>query len=67
MLAMKLVTQFERGRVIGLRDGRFSLHDIAERLPYPLCMGVWSSWQGMVMPLRRLGSGRPRGTTERED
>ncbi|GBN29733.1 hypothetical protein AVEN_158406-1 [Araneus ventricosus] len=42
------LTEYERCRVVGLRKGGFSVHDIAERL-YPLCMIVGSGGQGKVL------------------
>ncbi|GFW56428.1 uncharacterized protein TNCV_2089351 [Trichonephila clavipes] len=47
------LTEFERGPVVGLREGGFSFRDIAEcdlAGMYPLCMIVGSSGQGVVLP-----------------
>ncbi|GBL76159.1 hypothetical protein AVEN_234441-1 [Araneus ventricosus] len=63
------LTEFERGRVVRLREGGFSFCDITERLGRNIstvhdCWQLWSK-EGTVS--RIPGSGRPRGTTERED
>lgn len=63
------LTEFERGRVIGLREGGFSFRDIAERLGRNVSTvhDCWVQWSRDGTASRRPGSGRPRGTTERED
>ncbi|GBN21252.1 hypothetical protein AVEN_205900-1 [Araneus ventricosus] len=63
------LTEFERGRVIGLREGGFSFRDIAERLGRNVSTvhDCWVRWSRDGTASRRPGSGRPRGTTERED
>ncbi|GBM09106.1 hypothetical protein AVEN_5289-1 [Araneus ventricosus] len=63
------LTEFERGRVIGLREGGFSFRDIAERLGQNVSTvhDCWVRWSRDGTASRRPGSGRPRGTTERED
>ncbi|GBN15118.1 hypothetical protein AVEN_224731-1 [Araneus ventricosus] len=63
------LTEFERGRVVGLREGGFSFRDIAERLGR-IAFTVhdcWQQWSREGIVSRRLGSGQPRGNTERED
>lgn len=63
------LTEFERGRVVGLREGGFSFRDIAERLGRNVSTvhECWQQWSREGTASRRPGSGRPRGTTERED
>ncbi|GBL88194.1 Transposable element Tc1 transposase [Araneus ventricosus] len=63
------LTKFERGRVIGLREGGFSFRDIAERLGRNVSTvhDCWVRWSRYGTASRRPGSRRPRGTTERED
>ncbi|GBM12740.1 hypothetical protein AVEN_228528-1 [Araneus ventricosus] len=63
------LTKFERGRVVGLREGGFSFRDIAERLGRNVSTvhDCWQQWSRESTALRRPGSGRPRGTTGRED
>ncbi|GBN00262.1 hypothetical protein AVEN_160125-1 [Araneus ventricosus] len=59
------LTEFERGRAVELREGGFSFRDIAERLGRNVST-VHDRWQQCTAS-RRPGSGRPRGTTKRED
>ncbi|GBN81563.1 hypothetical protein AVEN_58724-1 [Araneus ventricosus] len=61
--------EFERGRVVGLREGGFSFHNIAESLGRNVSTvhDCWQQWPWKGTASRRSGSGRPRGTTERED
>ncbi|GBM75265.1 hypothetical protein AVEN_214586-1 [Araneus ventricosus] len=63
------LTEFERGRVVGLREGGFSFRDIAERLGRNVSTvhDCWQQWSKEGTASRTPGSGRPRGTTERED
>ncbi|GBM00063.1 hypothetical protein AVEN_214130-1 [Araneus ventricosus] len=63
------LTEFERGRVVGLRKGEFSFRDIAERLGRNVSTvhDCWQQWSREGAASRRPSSGRPRGTTERED
>ncbi|GFV94544.1 transposable element Tc1 transposase [Trichonephila clavipes] len=63
------LTDFERGRVIGLQEGGFSYRDIAERLG-PNVSTVHDfeeQWSRDRTASRRPGSGRSRSTTESED
>ncbi|GBM76208.1 hypothetical protein AVEN_55044-1 [Araneus ventricosus] len=61
------LTEFERGRVVGLREGGFSFRDIAERLGRNVSTvhDCWQQWSREGTDSRRLGSGWPRGTTDR--
>ncbi|GBO25194.1 Transposable element Tc1 transposase [Araneus ventricosus] len=63
------LTEFERGRVVGIREGGFSLLDIAERLGRNVSTvhDCWKQWSKEGTAARRPRSARPRGTTERED
>ena len=63
------LTEFERGRIIGLREDGFSFRDIAESLGWDesTVHGCWEHWSRECTFSIRLGSGRPRGTTEKED
>ncbi|GBL94645.1 Transposable element Tc1 transposase [Araneus ventricosus] len=63
------LTEFERDLVVGLRKGRFSFRDIVERLIRNVSTAhdCWQQWSREGTASRRPGSGRPRGTTERED
>ena len=63
------LTEFERGRIIGLQEGGFSFRDITERLSRDISTvhGCWEQWSREGTSSRKLDSGRLRGTTERED
>ncbi|GFS92740.1 uncharacterized protein TNCV_1161581 [Trichonephila clavipes] len=63
----KKLTQFERGRVVGLREGGFSFRDITERLGLNVSTvhDCWEQWSRDGTSSRRPGSKRPCGTTER--
>ncbi|GBM33015.1 hypothetical protein AVEN_263504-1 [Araneus ventricosus] len=54
------LTEFERGRVIGLREGGFSFRDIAERLGRNVSTvhDCWVRWSRDGTASRRPGSGR---------
>ena len=63
------ITDFERGRIIGLREAGLSIRDVAARVgrsvaTIALC---WRRWTENGEERRRPRSGRPRGTTVRED
>ncbi|GBL96689.1 hypothetical protein AVEN_111834-1 [Araneus ventricosus] len=59
------LTEFERGRVVGLHEGGFSFRDIAEKLGRNVSTVhcYWQQWSREGIASRRPGSGRPRGTT----
>ncbi|GBL79541.1 Dopamine beta-hydroxylase [Araneus ventricosus] len=65
----RVLTEFERGRVIGLREGGFSFRDISERLGRNVSIvhDCWQQWSRVGTASRRPCSGRPCGITERED
>ncbi|GBN26918.1 hypothetical protein AVEN_111680-1 [Araneus ventricosus] len=63
------LTEFERGRVLGLRESGFSFRDIAERLGRNVSTvhDCWQQWSREGSASIRPGYGRPRRTTEREN
>ncbi|GBO23934.1 hypothetical protein AVEN_88223-1 [Araneus ventricosus] len=63
------LTEFERDRVVGLREGGFSFRDIAERFGRNVSTvhDSCQKWSREGTASRRPCSGRPRDTTERED
>ncbi|GBO38397.1 hypothetical protein AVEN_224615-1 [Araneus ventricosus] len=63
------LTEFERGRVVELREGGFSFRDVAERLGRNVSTvhDCWQKYSREGTASRIPVSGRPRGTTERED
>ncbi|GBN03396.1 hypothetical protein AVEN_6120-1 [Araneus ventricosus] len=63
------LTEFERCRVVGLREGGFSFRDIAERLGRNVSTvhDCWQQWSREGTASRKPGSRRSRSTTERED
>ncbi|GBN07781.1 Transposable element Tc1 transposase [Araneus ventricosus] len=63
------LTEFERGCVVGIREGGFSFRDITERLGRSVSTvhDCWQQWSREGTASRRPGSGRPRGIAERED
>ncbi|GBM55133.1 hypothetical protein AVEN_207021-1 [Araneus ventricosus] len=62
-------TEFERGRVVRLRESGFSILDIAERFGRDVSTerDFWQQRSREDTDSRRQGSGRPRGIAERED
>lgn len=63
------LSDFERGRVIGLREGGLSVRDIAQRIGRSVSTisRCWRRWTEGQEQRRRIRPGRPRNTTERED
>lgn len=63
------LSQFERGRIIGLREAGFSLREIANRVDRNVAtvLRCWSRWSEEGLHERRRGSGRPNTTTAREE
>ncbi|GBM44754.1 hypothetical protein AVEN_83881-1 [Araneus ventricosus] len=61
--------EFERGRVVGLREYGFSFGNIAESLGRNVSTvhDCWQQWSKEGTASRRPGSGQPRGTTEKKD
>lgn len=65
----KQLTEFERGRIIGLREGRFSYRAIAARMQRnsSTVMRVWKQWTDKHRTTRKTGTGRQKVTSERDD
>lgn len=63
------LTDFERGRIIGLREAGWSYRDIAARVGRnaTTIMRAWRQWSEENRAHRRPGSGRPSTTTPRDD
>ncbi|KAI4458949.1 abl interactor family member [Holotrichia oblita] len=63
------LSDFERGRIIGMREAGFSLREIARRVNRNVStvLRCWSKWSLEGVQHRRRGSGRPRRTTDREE
>ncbi|GFX40272.1 transposable element Tcb2 transposase [Trichonephila clavipes] len=62
-------SQFERGRIIGMMKAGWSARRVARRLGRSDCIvrRCWDQWIREISFARRLGSGRPRQTSHRED
>lgn len=63
------VSEFERGRIVGLRETGLSYRAIAARVgrEASTVVRVWRQWQEEGTTSRRPGSGARRQTTARED
>lgn len=63
------LTEFERGRIIGLREGGFSYREIAARVQRnsSTVMRVWKQWTEENRTTRKTGSGRRKVTSARDD
>lgn len=63
------LAQFERGRIIGLREGGFSYRAIAARVQRSssTVMRVWKQWIDENRTTRKTGSGRRKVTSMRDD
>ncbi len=63
------LSEFERGRIVGLREGGMSFRDIAERVgrePSTVHQ-CWTQWVEEGSHTRRPGTGPSRRTDERQD
>ncbi|GFW71233.1 uncharacterized protein TNCV_536511 [Trichonephila clavipes] len=63
------LSQFERGRIIGMMEVGWSARQVARQLGSSDCV-VWKCWDQWIRETsfaRRPGSGRPRQTSYRED
>ncbi|GFS63852.1 transposable element Tcb2 transposase [Trichonephila clavipes] len=63
------LSQFERGRVIGMMENGWSARQVARQLDRSNCVlrRCWDQWIREMSFTRRPGSGRPRHTSRRED
>lgn len=63
------LTEFERGRIVGLREAGWSNRRIGRHLGRSdmVVARCWQQWITEGRVYRRGGSGRPRNTNERED
>ncbi|EEZ98274.1 Transposable element Tc3 transposase-like Protein [Tribolium castaneum] len=63
------LTPFERGRIVGLREGGMSVREIAARVNRGVAtvLRCIRAWEEEGREHRARGSGRPRGTTARQD
>ncbi|GFX80764.1 transposable element Tcb2 transposase [Trichonephila clavipes] len=63
------LSQFERGRIIVMMEAEWSARRIARQLGHSDCVvrRCWDQWIREMSFTRRLGSGRPRQTSHRED
>ncbi|GFX48406.1 uncharacterized protein TNCV_4614021 [Trichonephila clavipes] len=65
----KQLSQFERGRIIGMMEAGWSARRVARQLGRSDCVvrRCWDQWIREMSFTRRPGSGRPRQTSRRED
>ncbi|GFX46129.1 transposable element Tcb2 transposase [Trichonephila clavipes] len=63
------LSQFERGRIIGMMEAGWSARRVARQLGRSDCVvrRCWDLWIRKMSFTRRPGSGRPRQTSRRED
>ncbi|GFT47010.1 transposable element Tcb2 transposase [Trichonephila clavipes] len=63
------LSQFERGRIIGMVEAGWSARRVARQFGSSDCVvrRCWSQWIQEMSFTRRPGSGRPRQTSRRED
>ncbi|GFW59296.1 transposable element Tcb2 transposase [Trichonephila clavipes] len=63
------LSQFERGRIIGLMGAGWSARRVARHLGHSDCVvrRCWDQWIREMSFTRKPGSGRPRQTSRRED
>ncbi|GFV97193.1 HTH_38 domain-containing protein [Trichonephila clavipes] len=63
------LTDFDRGRIIGLREAGWSNRRIGRHLGRSdmVVARCWQQWISEGRVYRRGGSGRPRNTNDRED
>ncbi|GFU14942.1 transposable element Tcb2 transposase [Trichonephila clavipes] len=63
------LSQFERGRIIGMMEARWSASRVRRQLGFSDCAvrRCWAQWIRKMSFTRRPGSGRPRQTSRRED
>ncbi|GFX59806.1 putative RNA-directed DNA polymerase from transposon X-element [Trichonephila clavipes] len=66
---LQQLTEFERGRIIGFREGGFSYYAVGARVQWnssPL-MQVWKQWTDEHRTTRKSGSGRRKVMSARDD
>ncbi|GFU17546.1 transposable element Tcb2 transposase [Trichonephila clavipes] len=63
------LSQFERGRIIGMMEAGWSARRVARQLDRSDCVvrRCWNQWIREISFTRRPGSGRPRQISRRED
>ncbi|GFT37585.1 uncharacterized protein TNCV_546171 [Trichonephila clavipes] len=63
------LSQFERGKIIGMKEARRSASRVARQLGCSDCVvrRCWDQWIREMSFTRRSDSGRPRQTSRRED
>ncbi|GFX46769.1 transposable element Tcb2 transposase [Trichonephila clavipes] len=63
------LSQFERGRIIGMMECGWSARRVARQLGRSDCVvrRYWGQWIREMSFTRRTSSGRPRQTSHRED
>ncbi|GFW89655.1 transposable element Tcb2 transposase [Trichonephila clavipes] len=63
------LSQFERGRIIGMMEAGWSARRVARQLGRSDCVvrRFWDHWVREISFTRKSGSGRPRQTSRRED
>lgn len=63
------LSQFERGRIVGMMEAGWSARRVARQLGRSDCVvrRCWDQWTREMSCTRRPGSGRPRQTSRRED
>src|SRR5882724_6405271 len=63
------LSEFERGRIIGMCEAGMTSRAVAERVgrDHTTVLRLWQQWQGEGTHTRRPGTRPPRRTTERED
>ncbi|GFW56347.1 transposable element Tcb2 transposase [Trichonephila clavipes] len=63
------LSQFERGRIIGVMDAGWSARRVARQLGRSDCVvrRCWDQWIREMSFTRKPGSGHPRQTSGRED
>ncbi|GFW74697.1 transposable element Tcb2 transposase [Trichonephila clavipes] len=63
------LSQFEKGRIIGMMEAGWSAGRVARQLGHSDCdvRRCWAQWIREMSFTRKPGSGRPRQTSHRED
>ncbi|PRD27567.1 UNVERIFIED_CONTAM: hypothetical protein NCL1_35007 [Trichonephila clavipes] len=63
------LTEFERVKIVGLREGGFSYHVIGARVQWnsSTVMRVWKQWTDEHRATRKTGSARRKVTSARDD